>query len=463
MLSLEKLKDIERPPRHLWTCSERELLCVLFRWYERKPIAFGRIWNSIFGLNLPTRKIQNQFENHLRLYGEKAYPVFGAVFSTPFGGTKYEESRKLIEAEAQALGIQLHRLEAEVISLSGNAAKAKSVNTRRFYKSLVRRAKASMTENTSTRSQVSTSQVAASQVGTSQLLGGFALKTNDYNSLEEFVDVEEAPTPSTETGYLSDVSTTSYHLAFRVWDDDSRTVFKDNYGFVADLFAHRRAPVPQPLSRNDPMFDILANAHLSFQGNTSAFVSVASSLLQVLNYSSKMKQPRLAATAEFIIWGDLPNSAILHTFNISELNHLISTSPPCAKLLNLDLFDGASRTRAISQQLREKGITMTKDTAKAMGKIAKVFGLDGPDVTYLHIDEFVTSLIDGWTIQGCPVNDIHTASHLGMHFALAMECSRSPLNIQQIMGAFIDGIEHGARNINYFAARCPRFERRRTT
>lgn len=189
----------------------------------------------------------------------------------------------------------------------------------------------------------------------------------------------------------------------------------------------------------------------------------AHQIIKNLQAQGEMSWTKYKATAEFIIWGDLPNSAILHTFNLSELNDLIAVSPTCANLLNLDLFDGASRTRAISQQLREKGIIMNVDTAKAMGKIARVFGLGGPDVTYLHIDEFVTSLVDGWNIQGCPINDIHTASHLGMHFALAMECPRSSLNIQQIMGAFIDGIEHGTRNLDYFATRRPRFERRRTT
>ncbi|KAF2703922.1 hypothetical protein K504DRAFT_334576, partial [Pleomassaria siparia CBS 279.74] len=84
------------------------------------------------------------------------------------------------------------------------------------------------------------------------------------------------------------------HLAFRVWDAESRTVFNEQRGFVADLFAHRRAPVAQPLSQDNPMFDVLANAHLSHVGNTNAFVSVVSSLLQLLTYAGRKTDARVA-------------------------------------------------------------------------------------------------------------------------------------------------------------------------
>lgn len=81
------------------------------------------------------------------------------------------------------------------------------------------------------------------------------------------------------------------------------------------MFAKRRGPVTRPLPRDDEygLFDVLANAHLSFKGNASAFVSVVTvshcspgvpiprlklmsvqSLLQVFNYASKMNDPQIA-------------------------------------------------------------------------------------------------------------------------------------------------------------------------
>jgi hypothetical protein len=55
----------------------------------------------------------------------------------------------------------------------------------------------------------------------------------------------------------------------------SATTFK-NGSFVANLFTKRRSPVTRNLPLNDEygLFEVLANNHLSFQGEGSTFVSV---------------------------------------------------------------------------------------------------------------------------------------------------------------------------------------------
>jgi hypothetical protein len=53
----------EYSPSHRWTNEEREVLCVLNRFYRRNPVAFKCIFNKMFGQDLKMSKVRNQFEN----------------------------------------------------------------------------------------------------------------------------------------------------------------------------------------------------------------------------------------------------------------------------------------------------------------------------------------------------------------------------------------------------------------
>ncbi|KAF1942174.1 hypothetical protein EJ02DRAFT_422411 [Clathrospora elynae] len=123
---------------HRWTPDHREFLCVLWRHYTRHTANFAENFNAAFCLELSMSKIRDQFEDYIRLHGAKAFPMYHEVFvavtfEDPHG--VYDEMRNMIELTAQDLGIELHRLDGEAMSPSGQAAKAKSMLTRNNYKS----------------------------------------------------------------------------------------------------------------------------------------------------------------------------------------------------------------------------------------------------------------------------------------------------------------------------------------
>jgi hypothetical protein len=117
-----------------------------------------------------------------------------------------------------------------------------------------------------------------------------------------------------------------------------------------------------------------------------------------------------------------------------------------------------SSTRTVSERLRRERLILNLDTARAMGKIARLFGLGGSAVTNLHISDFVTCLTDGWTIQADPRHDICAMADLANRFALALGPCDSSLHPQDVVSAFVDGFERGTRNLAHFSR-----YRRRTT
>jgi hypothetical protein len=62
----EKLRDIERTPPRRWTSEERELLCVLYRWFESDhakliPVVF----RAITGSEASDSAVRTQWDGHM--------------------------------------------------------------------------------------------------------------------------------------------------------------------------------------------------------------------------------------------------------------------------------------------------------------------------------------------------------------------------------------------------------------
>lgn len=286
--SLEDLAKIESAPSHNWDEDERELLCVLNRWYCGRNCAaelyiFAKVFNSITGLDILSKRVRIQFENHLRVFGAEAYPVFGRVFAIPFNDPegRYAEIRALIEAEAVNLGLELQKREFEAVVRSGTAKFAKSPKTRKFYKSLVRRASqgAVWLENQDVVYEDATQPVQ------SILTMGMAVCVPAEEDWEIVTDAEQGPapvtgrslTPAVDSIEIQKIAHNRPHLVFRVWDAANRTKFIDG-GFVAQTFVDWPRPFPAPIALDDPseagkIFTVL---HLSKQGDTPVYISTAS-------------------------------------------------------------------------------------------------------------------------------------------------------------------------------------------
>ena len=273
--ALDLLRSVERTPRRLWDEDERELLCIINRWYCAKDHAteltvFSKIFNIVTGLDLDSRKIDNQF-THLRYYGGDAYPPFRRVFAVPFDDPmgQYAAIRALLESTAETHDLDLQRRQSEPEIQSGMARYAESPKTQKNYLNLVQ--KASQDDY-----RVRTShQISAVPQSMSMSM---AVQLPEDDNREFITDAETSPTPcGPAPDHNPQPAKVKPHLAFRVWDTASRTCFIDG-GFVAHAFLDWPLPLPSPIALDDPTQagKILASLHLSTQGGTPVFISTAS-------------------------------------------------------------------------------------------------------------------------------------------------------------------------------------------
>lgn len=277
--ALDELRRLERTPSHRWDDDERELLCVLNRWYsgtDRRTelLEFSKIFNWITGLELRPHILRTQFENHLILYGAAAYPVFGRVFAVPFKDPEghYTEIRALIEEEARTLHLNLRRRTHEAKIVSGTAKDAKSPQTRIAYESLVRRA--SQETQRAAHHDASATVVSTNQTFFANTSKAVRMPPDEQ---EVMTDVELSPPCVKAAAAVPEATPGRPHLAFRVWDAASRTKFVDG-SFIAQTFVDWPKPYPAPIAMDDPSDagKILALLHLSKMGDTPVYISTAS-------------------------------------------------------------------------------------------------------------------------------------------------------------------------------------------
>ncbi|KAF2691639.1 hypothetical protein K458DRAFT_3619 [Lentithecium fluviatile CBS 122367] len=515
----DKLRDIERNPPRSWSFADRELLCVIYRWFKpATATAIPAVFRALTGSQSSDAAIRTQWDGHCLTYGPKAIPEYAKVFNCSFSdpGDYYRHLVRIIEHQAQQLGVALTRRESEPTFDAGRAVRSKSGSVRRTYKALCRRA----------------SQNPAGDVGwltrraipVLNPLGSTTLATAEqYDEFEDYVDVEESPASTQDSVSPSSQPASDRALGFRVFDQNSGTVFKDG-AFAASFFADRRNGVTRPLPRNDEysIFDVIAQAHLSFENRHGSFlVSVSTSLLDVMRKSTSKDRPMLAlidlktlsqepnkvhlsgpiirhlkydlgelewtkyrGTCERLVWGDVPASSILKVFPLSDLEHVCASIPTVSKLMRLEQLSQGSSTPEVSQCMEADNLLLNRETVNAMAEIARVFGLNGERVGSAHIADFVTvtcllsnpppgnmlrknrtnslqCLIDGWHIKATATNP-HIMSHLGTQFTMSLRSRNRSLHLQDGIAAFLDGCQRGFENIERFARRRTGTGRKRT-
>ena len=237
--SLEALQKIERDAPHQWHEDERELLTIMYRWYDdTDPTAISKTFNAITGLNLRHRVIRNQFESYISLYGGRAFPEYQRVMAIPFHdpGRRYDDIRNIIDETAVEFCIDLQRRMVDVKFNAGQARSAKSPKTRKHYRDLIRRATIKERERALRRPQSIEPQpgpelepelpVQACMLGKTTLARSFG-----WEYEEAWSDVEDSlNSTSLSPGTPSRSPPDTRHVGFRVWDEDSRTMFSDELG-----------------------------------------------------------------------------------------------------------------------------------------------------------------------------------------------------------------------------------------
>ncbi|EMD90035.1 hypothetical protein COCC4DRAFT_93780, partial [Bipolaris maydis ATCC 48331] len=455
--SLAVLQRIERAPSHLWDEDQRELLTILYRWYDNSdPTILPRVFNDVTGLELRVSVVRHQFESHVLLYGGRAFPEYARVMAIPFHDPegRYNAIRGIIEETAADLGIGLQRRETEIVFDSGTARWAKSPRTRRTYRSMVRRA-AQKEKEKSQISRFNQPVILPSdqpEIPISEcLLGNVALSTDNQDE-EKWSDVEN-PSPRTVLveELRSSIEPIKRKIAFRVWDKNSRTVFSKEDGFVSQAFTIWRGEYPLPFTPDGEgraALKLLTNLHLCLKGGASTFVSLSTSSLQALVKASTMDDPRIAV--ERMVWASVPAEAILHHFPIADLHILAESDPICSQLLNLSAFQPRRSTRHVSDRMRQQRNTITTHTVRAVAAIARAFGMHRERVSPVHIQGFIAALVDSFQLRSHNTPDSQ-ASLIAHCFAVTLRSRVHP--VEDVATAFLDGLSQGNDVIAYYARR----------
>ncbi|XP_014561189.1 hypothetical protein COCVIDRAFT_87601 [Bipolaris victoriae FI3] len=454
--SLAALRRIERAPSHSWDEDQRELLTILYRWYDdSNPTTLPRVFNHVTGLDLRVSVVRHQFEGHVLLFGGRAFPEYARVMAIPFHDPqgRYNAIRGIIEETAIDLGVSLQRREIEIAFNSGAARWAKSPRTRRLYRSLVRRA-AQKEKEKGRISRLTQSVVLSSDqqaISMSEcLLGNVALSTD--NQEEKWSDVENpSPRAASVKKLRSLIEPIKRNIAFRVWDKNSRTPFSEEDGFVSQAFSIWRGEHPPPFTPDGEgraALKLLTNLHLCLKGGASTFVSLSTSLLQALVKASTMDDPCIAI--ERMVWASVPAEAILHHFPIADLHTVAQSDPICSQLLNLSAFQPRRRTRHVSDRMREQRNTITTHTVQAVAGIARAFGMHRERVSLVHIQGFIAALVDSFQLRYDETGDAH-ANSISHNFAVTLRsrCHR----IEDVALAFLEGARQGNDVIAYYSRR----------
>lgn len=231
--SLKDLRDVEYSPRHSWTEDEKHLLRIMYCFYHDagdKKIA--EIFNHMMGLELTVNKIKSMNGS-----------IGGLPDSCCAGSNNHAIIRSIIE-----------------VNLRGDSPDS---------------------------------------------LSGFAIDTSDEDEMEVDVSEEnssEPESPRSDTSWSS-ASTDEpasprsdssgecrqpSNLAFRVWDENSQTIFRDS-GFVSAVHGMWNGPLlpPPNLDTIDGwrQYMLLSSTHLSKIGGSSSYISVTTSLIQAMNYA----------------------------------------------------------------------------------------------------------------------------------------------------------------------------------
>ncbi|KAI4629810.1 uncharacterized protein J4E87_002997 [Alternaria ethzedia] len=461
--SLAALRRLERDPPHHWHEDERELLTILYRWYEDTYVAtIPKVFNAITGLNLRLNVIRYQFESHLILYGGRAYPEFDRVMKVPFHDPedKYDEIHAIIEDTALDSGIELSRRTHEVKIESGLARTAKSPKTRKHYKSLVRRALKREKERARAIFTPAREDLPLQDLQ----LGGMTLAEQDNEETWSDVDGYHTP-PITPTQPTLRTPPGRNTIGFRVWDANSRTMFDDETGFVSQVFSIWRGEFLPPFSpdgQGQQAIMLLTNLHLSMSGGASAFVSVSTSLLQALVKASTMFEPRIAVTAdvmrmlkaegqapwarykglaERMVWASVPAAAVLSHFPLSDLTVLSRHNQACDDILNLRDIQSGRKTQYVSSLLRDRNTFINIRTARAMAVVCRAFKMHRVGVSLAHIQGLVSSLVDSFQLKHVTNDTPRMSMMMAKAFAVSL-VSQAHLD-PDVETAFQEGVQQG--------------------
>ncbi|OCL11918.1 hypothetical protein AOQ84DRAFT_352794 [Glonium stellatum] len=269
-------------------------------------------------------------------------------------------------------------------------------------------------------------------------------------------------------------------IVYRVFDEESQSQLF-NGAIRSGLFGERRRGITTALSVEDELFDVFAENHFWYHKKGGPFISVTSSLLWAISIAVRSERagrhPFIAVidmgslgsfwpasevisglrekgefsemtfqgVFEFLVWGEIRNSSILHVFPFSQLRELVRNNSAVQATLRLDCFQ--PRVLWTHKKLITSRLEINHSTAGAIGSIANIFGLSYGSEKMLW--DFVSGVCQGWGLIA-PEDNI-AMEDLGTAFASSLDSHTqrrclSEADYDEPRNAFITGAMNG-RNL----------------
>lgn len=162
---------------------------------------------------------------------------------------------------------------------------------------------------------------------------------------------------------------------------------------------------------------------------------------------------RYAGTHEFLVHRRIPGEAIIHTFKMQDLLHLVqhdqdAYDPIIERILRLDNLDvRRDLKKDIHPKLRQHNIPLSAVVAIGVAKLTAFAGIKSNSNNSDHIQAFVAEIIQGWALK-LKHRTPEQWSSLATSYANALfECSHRPRSLMEemmIKRAFLGGVFWGS-------------------
>ncbi|KAF2501039.1 hypothetical protein BU16DRAFT_189557 [Lophium mytilinum] len=465
-------RSIENPPRHSWSGRERALLCVIQRWFtfSREWDSIVLIFNKLTNNNLLERRIRRQWES---LVFFSCHPIWKQVYDdTPFEDSEgvFKPQRTEILACARQHGIEFQLKATEDTPPRGAPWLSQSPHIRRqfdvFQKQKRDREFTPQIIDASYRAMEEIDQTDTTNLISSSPLSVVQLTPPSYPS---------TPFAFPPSGGRLSPETHPAGIAYRVHDKTKQSPLVPNVGFRSSFFYGRKRGVTNPLPPDHDLLDAFAEKHFwEHAEGVSPFVSVSTSLLFAVLMAKRsaeeghnpsiatidlsslkdsiysasavirrvkrkgdLPEMRYKGSAELLIWGEIPDSAIVNILPYTELEHLTTAEPAIGEILRLGQLKPEARVYYLHQDLMEDPVFLSPATTTAIAQLADHFGLGLAPPAQLAA--FIHSLIDGFAVDATQVLADERLMHkLGISFLNAL--NRAGQDDEALISAFINGV-----------------------
>lgn len=463
--ALDNLHKQTNPGSHLWSLKERVYLCSLHRFYKVSNKDKAILLNKIFNCDVFRKsQIDSQlvdlqyFGLHPAWVAVISPPLTSGVFDDIKENIEATAAIMDISIESNHLDISsplttgnkkgspsIKKKRKKFHAILKNFSREEQVNGRMFELLMASEKEGAELheEDTSRRTAFTESPCVRARARVNIPSYSNLDLENNVELAKDFEVVGFSPATLQPDGNIP-------ALVFRCYDHNSAGINTPSY-FRAGHFPNTRRSIYRPPRQESNRFETYFENHMSPEALGSPFVSVASSLLSVLKKafqkSSKavnttdttatsatsdihitvINGPALASTAyhagtiaarlkrrgflrkmtykascEWLVWGEIPPSAIIHDISFVDFLRLCNTSPIFHSLSRAaDLPRLATAlVRTVKGSFLDHPIrALNAGSAAAIGTLARFFGVARGGCDKEHIALFVEQVCNGFVIE----------------------------------------------------------------